>query len=107
MVNRKTTMKVGEYKTRKQALSAASNFRKGSSKDISMRYSVTYRVEKSKSNKDNFCVISTLKPKKINVQKQKEKGRKRFEKRKFTTGDERVKIARKKGKAPSQRKYRY
>lgn len=76
MVNRKTTMKVGEYKTRKQALSAASNFRKGSSKDISMRYSVSYRVEKSKSNKENFCVVSTLKPRKTTKSKTKSKRKK-------------------------------
>lgn len=61
MVKRKTTMNVGTYKTRKQALSAASNFRKGSKMDISNRYTVSYRVERAGAK--NYKVVSTLKPK--------------------------------------------
>ena len=65
MVKRKTTMIVGTYKNRKQALSAANNFRKGSKTDISNRYSVTYRVEKAGKNSKNYKIVSTLKPKKM------------------------------------------
>ncbi len=57
-------MNVGTYKTRKQALSAANNFRKGSKNDISNRYSVSYRVEKAGKNSKNYKIVSTLKPKK-------------------------------------------
>lgn len=57
-------MNVGTYKTRKQALSAASNFRKGSKMDISNRYTVTYRVERAGKTSKNYKVVSTLKPKK-------------------------------------------
>jgi len=73
MVKRKTTMNVGTYKTRKQALSAASNFRKGSKMDISNRYSVSYRVEKAGKNTKNYKVVSTLKPKKMKKSSSKPK----------------------------------
>ncbi len=105
MVKRKLTMTVGTYKNKSQATTAAKNFRKGSKTDIKPGYSISYRVEKAGKMSKFFKVISTVKPKKkTNVQKQKEKGIKQFKKRKFTTGDERVKNARKKGRAPSQRK---
>jgi hypothetical protein len=101
-----TTYYGGDKMVKRKLVMTVGTFRKGSKTDMKPGYSISYRVEKASKNSKLFKVVSTLKPKKTNVQKQKEKGRKKFAKRKFTTGNERVQNARRRGKAPSQRKYK-